>query len=224
MSTLVFADTHFGKKFHQRQFDALKTLISKSGRIIINGDFWEGLGISFDDFIKSDWNKLFPLLKEKETIYVYGNHDDKIYSDDRVYLFCHQAVSEYLLNTPSQSYLFRHGHQFLFPRHSDECIRKHIKQAGTRWRRFRLAVANIIQSVGFGLFGPKILPGFLNYISAKDRRSIGIPGQLLVCGHTHRPYINKKGGFLDIGFFNFGWANYLLIDDTGKYYLTSKRY
>ena len=70
MSTLVFSDTHFGKKFHQRQFEALKKLISESNKIIINGDFWEGLAISFDDFLKSDWSKLFPLLKQRETIYV----------------------------------------------------------------------------------------------------------------------------------------------------------
>ncbi|PIS21984.1 hypothetical protein COT50_04325 [candidate division WWE3 bacterium CG08_land_8_20_14_0_20_41_10] len=224
MSTLVFSDTHFGKKFHKRRFDALSKLISKSDKIIINGDFWEGLAISFGDFLASDWNKLFPLLKQKQTIYIYGNHDHQMYSDDRVYQFCNQAVTEYTLETPLHKYLFRHGHEFLFPKHSEKCLREHMNQAGTRVRKFKLAVANVIQQVGFGLFGPKILPSFINYISAQERQSIGLPDQLLVCGHTHRPHANKKTGFLDIGFFNFGWANYVEIDNTGNYKLVSNRY
>ncbi len=212
------------KKFNQKLFDELTKLISKSDRVVINGDFWEGLAISFDDFLESGWNKLFPLLKQKETVYVYGNHDHQIYSDDRVYRFCNQAVGEYLLATPLRSYLFRHGHEFLFPKHTDECLRKHKNQSGTRMKRLRLAVAGLVQSAGFGVFGAKVLPGFINYIPAKKRWSVGMPGQLLVCGHTHRPYHSSQNDFVDIGFFNYGWANYMEIDDTGDFKLISRRY
>jgi predicted phosphodiesterase len=211
-------------KFNKKLFSALTELISKSDRVIINGDFWEGLAIKFDDFVKSDWSKLFPLLKQKDAVYVYGNHDHRMYSDDRVMRFCSQAVNEYVLETPSRKYLFRHGHEFLFPKHSEKYLLKHKQQAGTRLRKLRLAVADVVQQGGFGLFGPKILPSFINYMPAMERRSIGAPEQVLVCGHTHRPYINKKTGFLDIGFFNFGWANYMEIDETGNYKLISRRY
>jgi len=224
MSTLVFSDTHFTKKFHPRQFEALKKLISESNKIIINGDFWEGLSISFDEFLKSEWNKLFPLLKQKDTVYIYGNHDDKIFSDERVYQFCNKAVDEYYLNTPKQKYLFKHGHEFLFPKHSSDCIKKHKWEARTLGRKFRLTVASIVQDVGFGIFGPRILPSIINRIPAEVRVTIGKSNYLLVCGHTHRPGHAPKNGFLDVGFFSHGWANYLKIDESGEFEMVSKRY
>lgn len=224
MQTLVFSDTHLSTKFNKKLFNALSALISKSDRVIINGDFWEGLAISFDDFLESGWNKLFPLLKQKDAVYVYGNHDHKMYSDDRVLRFCTKAVDEYVLETPSHRYLFRHGHEFLFPKHTEKCLLEHKNQAGTAWRKTRLWVANLVQQVGFGLFGPKVLPAFINHIPLQERSAIGEPGEILVCGHTHRPYIDTKSNFLDIGFFNFGWANYMEIDDDGSFKLTSRKY
>ncbi len=224
MRTLVFSDTHLSTKFNKKLFNALAELISKSDRVIINGDFWEGLAIKFDDFLQSDWKQLFPLLKQKDTIYIYGNHDHQVFSDERVYEFCNQAVTQYQLETPSHNYLFRHGHEFLFPRHSDECLRDRVGEAGTAWRRFRLSVAGLVQAVGFGLFGPKILPAFINYIPSNQRSLVGKTDQILVCGHTHRPYYNRKSNFVDTGFFNYGWANYMEIDDEGAFELISRRY
>lgn len=222
--TLVFSDTHLSTKFNKKLFNALAELISKSDKVIINGDFWEGLAISFDDFLESGWNRLFPLLKQKDTVYVYGNHDHKMHSDDQVLRFCSKAVNEYVLETPSRKYLFRHGHEFLFPKHTEKCLLEHKNQAGTAWRKARLIVANYVQQIGFGIFGPKILPAFINHIPPQDRSAIGDPEQILVCGHTHRPYVNAKSNFLDIGFFNFGWANYMEIDETGNFKLISRRY
>ena len=224
MQTLVFSDTHFTKKFHQRQFDALKKLISESDRIIINGDFWEGLSISFDEFLKSEWNKLFPLLKQKDTVYIYGNHDDKIFSDNRVYQFCNKAVDEYYMDAPRQKYLFKHGHEFLFPQYFRNRHQECAKKARTLRMRLRNTKNAIIQNIGFGIFGPKILPAIINRIPAEVRANIGKPGYLLVCGHTHRPGYVPKSNFLDIGFFNHGWANYLKIDDLGEFKMINERY
>ena len=224
MSTLVFSDTHFTKKFYPRQFEALKKLISESDKIIINGDFWEGLGISFDDFLQSGWNKLFPLLKQKYTVYIYGNHDDKVFSDERVYQFCTKAVKEYYLDTPNQKYLFKHGHEFLFPKHTGDCLNKQISEACTLHRKARLAVAGFVQKVGFGLLGPRIIPAIINRIPTEVRATVGKSGYLLVCGHTHRPQYVPKSNFLDVGFFNHGWANYLLINNMGGFKLASTRY
>lgn len=224
MSTLVFSDTHFTKKFHQRQFDALKKLISESDKIIINGDFWEGLSISFDEFLKSEWNKLFPLLKQKDTVYIYGNHDDKIFSDNRVYQFCNKAVDEYYMDAPRQKYLFKHGHEFLFSRYSRKRHQEHVKRARALKMRLIIAINDLIQTIGFGLFGPKVLPAIINRIPTKVRESIGKPGYLLVCGHTHRPGYVLGNNFLDIGFFNYGWANYLKIDGSGEFKMINERY
>lgn len=224
MRTLVFSDTHLSTKFDRRLFDALTDLISKSEGVIINGDFWEGLAIKFDDFLRSEWRHLFPLLKQKKAIYIYGNHDHQIYSDERVYRFCSKAVTEYCLETPSCKYVFKHGHEFLFPKHSDKCLRKPAGETRTCWRKFRLKIAEIAQSVGFGLFGPKVLPAFINHMSSEIRAVAAEKDSVLVCGHTHRPYHNKELNFVDIGFFSYGWANYMEIDESGEFNLISRRY
>lgn len=224
MQTLVFSDTHFTKKFHQKQYDALVKLISESQRIVINGDFWEGLSISFDDFLKSQWSKLFPLLKQKDTVYVYGNHDDKIFCDNRVYQFCNKAVDEYLMETPKQNFLFKHGQEFFFPEFIRNRHAEHVKRARTLRMRLSNAKNSLIQSIGFGLFGPKVLPSFINHLPAELLSKVKKSGYILVCGHTHRPAHNPKNSFLDIGFFNFGWANYLIIDDSGDFKLVNERY
>lgn len=224
MNTFVFSDTHFTKRFSLRQFRALTKLISEADRVIINGDFWEGLSITFDEFLQSKWNQLFPLLKEKKAIYIYGNHDDRIFSDERVYRFCDQAVDEYYLDLPEKKYYFRHGQEFLFPQYFRDRHECHLKRATSLRMRLSNYKNWLIQYIAFEIFGPKILPSIVNHISQKERDKIGKPGYLLVCGHTHRPGYNPKRQFIDIGFFNFGWANYLSIDSKGEFDLVSKRY
>ena len=88
MKYLVFSDTHLTPKFDHRKFSVLKEAIDQADRAVICGDFWEGFGNSFDDFVSSKWSEtLFPLLKKKKTVYLYGNHDKKEYANDRVSLF-----------------------------------------------------------------------------------------------------------------------------------------
>ena len=224
MSTLVFSDTHFAKKFDKKRFNALKSLILKSEKIIINGDFWEGLTYNFEDFLQSTWRELFPLLKQKDTVYVYGNHDYKHLSDDRVYMFCNKAVKEYILEMPNRTYLFRHGHEFLFPKHPYEELWKNRSKIYKVARKLVSDTAACIQRAIFGLFGPKAFPVFINHMSATVRRKAGKPQYLLVCGHTHRPFYSKRSNFIDIGFFNYGWANYLTIDNFGDFKLHSHKY
>lgn len=224
MKIVAFSDTHLSKKFDQRKFEALKKVISQSERVIINGDFWEGLDISFEDFIKSEWNKLFPLLKEKKAIYVYGNHDCKQFSDKRVSLFCEQDVDNYTLNIKNQTYFFTHGHEFLFPKQTTKKLEKEIKQRLKPLRRARLKIAGLIQRAGFGLFGPKFFPNYVNKIPKYVRNSICPQDYILVCGHTHKQYDNKKLNFVDLGFFNYGWANYMEIYENGDYKLFSYKY
>lgn len=224
MKTLVFSDTHFTKKFDRKKFEALVNEIKKVDRIVINGDFWEGLYITFDEFLKSKWNKLFPLLKSKETIYVYGNHDYHTFSDQRVYRFCKQAVESYSLETPKQNYLFIHGNEFLFPPESKEFIETRTGKPNKLKNKFAVVICAIIQKVGFKFFGITFIPNKVNYISREKRLRIGSSNQILVCGHTHKPNYDKENTFIDIGFFNYGWANYLKINEEGDFEMISKRY
>lgn len=75
MRTLIFSDTHLGKKFSKRECNYLIDLFSKFDQIMINGDFWDEKKISFDAFMTSPSGLLFPTLKAKKAIYIHGNHD-----------------------------------------------------------------------------------------------------------------------------------------------------
>lgn len=66
MRVLVFSDTHLTKAFDDKKCEFLKKIISDSDQVIINGDFWDGYIISFDEFLKPEWACLFPPLKAKK--------------------------------------------------------------------------------------------------------------------------------------------------------------
>ncbi len=222
MSVFVFSDTHFTRRFDEKRFQKLASLIEKSDMVIINGDFWEGLSVSFDDFINSEWKKLFQLLKAKKAVYVFGNHDDPVVSDKRIYEFCDVAVREYKYETPTRTYYFTHGQEFLYPKMKDpESARKRALKLLTKMDIF---VAGITQSVIFTIGGSKILPEKFNYMTLEQRKRIAPIEYLLVCGHSHRPMYQPKLNFIDIGFFNYGWANYMLIDDMGEFKFVSEKY
>lgn len=222
MSTLVFSDTHFTRYFEPKRYNKLVELINKVDTVIINGDFWEGLSISFNNFMNSEWKKLFPLLKSKNTIYVYGNHDDPAVSDERIYEFCSQAVADYKLATPTRKYYFTHGQDFLYPKLRDPDSTK--KRALKLLTKADIFVAEILQYLIFNIAGPRALPKKFNKMSLEERKRVAPLDYLLVCGHSHRPLYQPELNFIDIGFFNFGWANYMLINDNGEYDFVSERY
>jgi len=216
MSTFVFSDTHLTTKFNQRKFNKLTQLIRQSDQVIINGDFWEGLIIKFDQFLNSRWKELFPLLKEKKAIYIYGNHDDDYFSDNRVFQFCDKATKEYYLETPKQKYFFTHGQHFLFP--------KQPKQYKLTPAPLKEEILHFIQFLAFTILGPFAYPNKFNDISLEERKALTSMENILVCGHTHRPEHRKSLNFIDLGAFNYGYANYMLIDKEGNFELKSEKY
>ena len=109
MKTIIISDLHLTAKFNKRTFNFLKDLISSVDKVIINGDFWDSYVTSFDKFVKSKWKDLFPLLKEKNTHYNYGNHDRKTDSDERVKLFSVTQAETLNLKVGDLELLIKHG-------------------------------------------------------------------------------------------------------------------
>jgi len=95
MKYIIFSDTHLGKDYEEKRALFLKEVIKDCDKVIIAGDFWEGLQITFDQFINSPWKELFPYLKKKNTVYIYGNHDPKGSCDERVSLFSSKQAQQY---------------------------------------------------------------------------------------------------------------------------------
>ncbi len=94
MKKLIISDTHL-TNFNKRQFIFLQDLISSVDQVIINGDFWDSWCVSFEKFVNSKWQDLFDLLLEKNTIYIYGNHDPKDLNDERTSLFAVKSCDSY---------------------------------------------------------------------------------------------------------------------------------
>lgn len=112
MKTLVFNDTHFSDKFDSELFDYIVKLVKSADQVVINGDFWDAYLTTFDAFVTSEWKRLFPLLKEKHTVYIFGNHDKKEFMDDRYSLFSDLQTMKYKLKSGKSTFVIEHGHLF----------------------------------------------------------------------------------------------------------------
>lgn len=108
VSTFVFSDTHFTCKVDRPRLDVLKQLIQQHDQVVINGDFIDGYLVTFDDYVRSGWSELFPLLAKK-TVYIYGNHDKKEYSGQRVRLFSHSQTTHQMIPVAGVEVRIEHG-------------------------------------------------------------------------------------------------------------------
>lgn len=222
MNILVFSDTHLYLPFDQKKFNFLKKIISQSDQVIINGDFFDDYMISFEDFINSQWKELFPLLKKKKAVYIFGNHDQEKFSDSRLNLFSDFQVSNYLLATSHYSLLFTHGQQFrktgdlFFPIIFKPFVSLVIK------------VAHICRQIMVNIFGRKFLETRFAYrnIASKEKAIKTIKNnEFIIIGHNHWAEVDEKNHFTCCGAILYGFAQYLTIDsESGKITLHEEWY
>lgn len=208
MRTLIFSDSHLSLPFDKKKYNFLKKLIKTVEHVIINGDFWEGYEITFEQFINSLWKNLFPLLKSKKTVYIFGNHDKKILSDERISLFSIQQTKQYKLKQNNKILIFEHGNR-ICPFYDD--IWK-IKKTPS----FLTRLIHIFTYIMIRIFKKK----FIKYIYSRFNKVIKNKikkefndNQILICGHTHFAEFNLKENFINTGFVNHGLAQYLIIDE-----------
>ncbi len=218
MKILVFSDTHLSRRFEKKKFEFLKKIILASDQVIVNGDFWDGYTVDFDQFMKSKWNGLFPYLKSKKTVYINGNHDQKKFTDNRIFQFCDRCVSQYELKINDLNFVFEHGHRLASAR--DE----NIKQ------RFILTLAThvvgLIENISLRSFKKNVLAPIIkatnDKIKNKALAEFG-PSVYFICGHTHIQKYDKGDHFINSGIVRHGLGQYLLIDD-GKIIINEEWY
>jgi predicted phosphodiesterase len=208
MSVVIFSDSHLPHHFEEKKYHFLRQIISQVDTVIINGDFWDGYVTSFDSFITSEWTRLFPLLKAKQTIYLYGNHDNANFADNRVSLFCDQALFSYNFSFNKMKFVVEHGNRFLPT--LDERLR--IREpypflAGT----YRQIARTMVRT-----FKHK----FINFYYRPDNQKIKekisqefLQEEILICGHTHAAELNLEQRYLNSGIVNYGLGQYLLFDN-----------
>lgn len=207
MNILVFSDTHLTDQFDEKKYQFLSSIISRADQVIINGDFWEGKEITFDQFMSSKWSLLFPLLKSKQAIYLFGNHDPEHLSDERVNAFSSQHMLSHKMDVAGIIYHIEHGHGF------------HTILSALDKRKFNKNIMYIHQTMERFLtryVGTSVFHGIHAQISnqIKRQRSLIIPDEVvLITGHTHAIEYDKKYRYINTGFSKYGIGQYLMFKD-----------
>lgn len=209
MKTVIISDVHLNHHFEEKKFRFLNELISSCDRVILNGDFWDGYRTTFDKFLASEWKQLFPLLIEKKALYLYGNHDQKRYSNKKVSLFSVEQKDSHDITVNKITYHIEHGHLLA---HSIDIEYPFIP------RPFLYILNNVAQRLEYvftHINSPhNVLLKFINLRTKKKLRTKKFPNWYL-CGHTHYAEIDKKNKFANSGFIQFGKASYLIVDPSG---------
>lgn len=210
MRIIIFSDTHLTDKFDEKKYRFLKSIIEKADRVIINGDFWDGYRVSIDDFIKSKWRKLFPLLKEKQTIYLYGNHDDVNFSNGEISRFSVKQNKCLTLKNGSKKLIIQHGDAIKPPVYN---LFRHAPP-----NKILASLVNVIFKIGIKLTGEYFFNLFLlarieqKALKQWAREKIA-HNEYLICGHSHLAEFDKEIGYINSGFIDHGYAQYVEIDN-----------
>jgi predicted phosphodiesterase len=208
MKTVIFSDTHLSSKLYRRKFNYLKSIIEDADKVVIAGDFWDGFLTSFDRFVNSKWQTLFPLLLEKQAVYLYGNHDRPEWADERVSLFSVEHGMDTTVTTNSRTYHITHGHT-VFTSLEDKYPFLNRK-ATLRMGSSVDVIHKFIWGNHFLKEGSKINRPMSAW--AKDNL---LEHQILIAGHSHYPQIDLPNRFVNSGFIGLGYGSYVVIDENG---------
>jgi predicted phosphodiesterase len=204
MRTVIFSDTHLTAKFDQRKFNFLKNLISGFDQVIINGDFWDSYFVDFNLFMQSRWQELFTLLKAKQTVYLYGNHDpQKKATAELAGHFSNQQLKFYDFYNGKKLIHIEHGDRFLLPPQD--------RYPWIKVPEFVKTAYNLIEFASIKLLRGRTPDAWLEarYLRSKARSALG-PDPYIILGHSHFVFAAKKD--FNCGFIQHGCAYYIVID------------
>ena len=204
MKTLIFSDTHFSD-FDKNRFFLLKKLIYQADRVIINWDFWEKDKINFEDFCKN-WKDLFKILKTKQTIYIFWNHDPENLVSQKANLFSDIQLWNYRFSQEGIEYYVEHGHSekmwfkakmwYKIPKNIRIKLKDFLTQLFLKLKIYK-KVANLNQK---------------KYFEAKKIQQVQNKKSWFVFSDIHRPFVDKENKIANTGFINNWFFSYILID------------
>lgn len=212
MEYLILSDIHLRKGFEKKKMNFLIELIKKYNNIIINGDLYEARYIKPDSLLNGKYKPLLNLLREKDTIYIYGNHDPKDKSD-LVAKYISKKQYEYLkIKLGNRCYHIEHGHNLGFGSDNTSDF-----------------VFRIIDNISYQIqkyfdFLTHYLGSNWNKIIIKNRRSTRLINETetLVVGHTHVKCIDLNNKFINGGYIKYGRGSYVVISDSKTELITVK--
>ncbi len=224
-STIILSDLHLGStNIHTERLAMFLEVIAGFDRVILNGDFLDDLW-EYKKTIQSAWSPLFELLKTKDVIYVFGNHDPETPAlIEATSAFISEYYHTYYLPVADKELVIMHG-QTIYPRPVDQLYRQRKNWYGK--------IFNRIVRVLWYSFYPVILTvrffiekkqGNLakiqrNVIKLQNDKMRGYakehlkPHQILVCGHSHLPEFSPELQFINEGANSYERVEYLSIRD-----------
>lgn len=211
MKIAIFSDSHLNTTYDQKKFNFLKKIISSVDRIIINGDFWEGFDMTFEEFVNSSWKRLFPLLLKKKAVYIYGNHDEKSFSNEKTKLFSTLQTYQYRLKLNGKTYLIEHGHRFL-PL-VDKFFMKYLGFLPPKWLNqwYEKFEGSMLRLFGKKYF-ENVYRGFNEEMKNKGLKTLK-RNEFFIFGHSHLQERDQKNKYINSGLVRHGLGQYILIED-----------
>jgi predicted phosphodiesterase len=206
MRFFVFADSHLNTRPDPEFLDWVKFWTDKVDKVIICGDFWDSYFCTLDEFVDSTWKEnLFPLLKSKKTVYLYGNHDRKQDNGIKAETFSDQQLEKLDLKIGDRNFHFEHGHKLI------PTVDTNINWLGRLGNYIQNTLSKIFGKAFFNVFSPETL--LIEEVWRKKE-------SFLVCGHVHFTRTGKN--YHVLGPSNFKHMSGLIIEDDGQ--LTSQTY
>jgi predicted phosphodiesterase len=209
----VISDTHLGK-YDEKKDLFLRELVGKYDRVIINGDFWDSWGTSFQRFVDSEYKKLLDLLKSKDTVYIYGNHDCRAESQKSLgEIFSNNQGIEYDINISGKDFHFEHGHRFFYDQKEVPFI---------NYYRIidKISFLDLLVYKGINLsyrfFPDRVLKNKVAVSKNNYVKNIKPKGINYVMSHTHIPEIDQEKGFFNTGCIMGKFFSYLVIGADGN--------
>lgn len=213
MRTLIISDLHLEDRVEERKYRFLEDLFQSVDEIIINGDLWEGYLIQFSQFLDSPYRYLFPLLKKKKTVYLFGNHDAATLSDKRISQFSAIQTHSHMLKLDAMTLHIEHGDRVSpFMKHDNILLEKSRKPLVWTLNRIEKFMVRHLGKKSLLLVHEKLNRAVKQQIKGDLKK-----GEIFVCGHTHYAEFNLKEQFINTGMVKYGIAQYMIIED-GKLY------
>lgn len=210
MKTLIFSDTHLSTAFDPVFFDQLVEMIQGADQVIINGDFWDAYLTTFDEFVNSQWQQLFPILKSKNTFYIYGNHDLAEFSDERVSLFSVSQQEYFGFKSGGVAFHVEHGHRLQAPLSSYVPL---LSQQQKRMvNRLALQLPIVKELYRFVEHFWDLLDHIKIQKHIKKARH-NSNYDYFIFGHTHIPVHNRELGYANPGVCQKNIIRFLKIDE-----------
>jgi len=217
---LVISDLHLTHTFEKKKFEYLKRKLSEYDHVIINGDFWDNWFTTFDKFVNSKWKELFPLLKEKNCVYVSGNHDPIFEIDERHSLFSNTLTEQHEVNFHDNEYVFVHGNEYLKEAYQGfiglySKVIQFLEK--TFFKSIIYNIMHILERIGYFLSKKEMINSKIG--RTLNERFIERYGRdtdrWVIFAHTHTSMVDRRRRFANAGCIINRTASYLEINDEG---------